>query len=204
MPNASRKCPYCNAFNRVEDAVYDKARNRYFCNETERQAYARNGSLKAQERKALKMIEKIKRVRRQEKRDSVKPMSHWVKLTQRAVNRYVRLRDKGKPCISCGRYEHEFSSDSLRGSVWDAGHFKTVGAHPELRFDLRNINGQCRSCNGFEGGRVADQERGIVARFGQARLDWLDGYHPPKNYTREQLKRLRRLINKRSQRYEWR
>ena len=138
-----------------------------------------------------KALKKARRDREKKQRDQVKGLRHWLAVTQRVCNEYIRLRDKGKPCISCGSYEHNMRGSHL-GGVWDAGHYKTVGAHPQLRFDPRNLNGQCRDCNGFKSGNIAGQEKGIVARFGSARLDWLNGHHEPNKYTIEGLAALRK------------
>lgn len=51
---------------------------------------------------------------------------------------YIRLRDEGKPCISCGKkWNKEFQ----------AGHLFSGGGHSAVRFDEENINGQCKECN---------------------------------------------------------
>ena len=60
-------------------------------------------------------------------------------LTQQVFNRMIRLLDEGKPCISCGR--------SQFGSYWDAGHYRSVGSCPEIRFDPRNCHIQGSGCN---------------------------------------------------------
>ncbi|STV05254.1 protein NinG [Klebsiella pneumoniae subsp. ozaenae] len=66
----------------------------------------------------------------------------------------------------------------------DCGHFKTVGAYPELRFEERNAHKQCKSCNAGAGkytakeATVAQQyEAGLIARYGQEYVDWLNGPH---------------------------
>ena len=99
-----------------------------------------------------------------------------LKLTQKSVNKLVRLRDSRKPCISC-----ENCSPNIK---YDAGHFKTVGSSPELRFNLKNINRQCSNyCNVNHSGNINGAHKskgqivGIVERFGQERLDWLMGSH---------------------------
>jgi hypothetical protein len=64
--------------------------------------------------------------------------SDHVKELQVIVNKYVRLRDKDKGCISCGT--------PLLGK-YDAGHYYSAGGNPELRFNTDNIHGQCVYCN---------------------------------------------------------
>lgn len=114
-----------------------------------------------------------------------KPLSHWVDLTQRVVNAYILARDEGKPCISCGCWD---------AFAWDAGHYLSRGARPELRFELDNIARQCAACNRHKGGNQTQFRLGLVARIGLARVEALEGPHPPAKFTREGLEQMRREI----------
>ncbi|EMK2609095.1 TPA: NinG family protein, partial [Klebsiella pneumoniae] len=109
-------------------------------------------------------------------------------------NAYIRARDAALPCISCG----ETNPPDLHGGQWDCGHFKTVGAYPELRFEERNAHKQCKSCNAGAGKYTAKEltvaqqyEAGLVARYGQEYVDWLNGPHEMTNYRREDFIRIR-------------
>ena len=148
-----------------------------------------------------KLIEKVKRKKFREKKKEVKGLSHWSRVTQTVVNKYVRLRDRNLPCISCGKWDHELK-EAVRKGKWDAGHYKTVGSHPEIRFDTKNINKQCLNCNGFNAGNIPGQERGIEARYGQERLDWLNGPHKLKHYSIDDLERIRKIFSKKTRRLE--
>lgn len=53
---------------------------------------------------------------------------------------FIRLRDVGKACITCGRY-----------TELQCGHFISR-RFESVRFDEKNSNGQCEKCNGFEHG----------------------------------------------------
>jgi hypothetical protein len=81
---------------------------------------------------------------------------------QDAVNKMVRERDAGLPCISCAEFRN-----------LDAGHFRSVGAAPNLRFHPWNINGQCRSDNGFKGGMTYEYGKELDARRGEGTADFL-------------------------------
>ena len=70
--------------------------------------------------------------------EELKTNSDHRKELQILVNKFIRLRDKDKGCISCGQ--------SLN-TKFDAGHFRSVGSCPELRFNEENIHGQCVYCN---------------------------------------------------------
>lgn len=115
---------------------------------------------------------------------------------QNAVNAFIRARDHGKPCISCG---------ALRKLT--AGHHRTRASTPELRFNTKAINGQCSFCNSghvrkFHDPTIADRyDEGVAQRYGQARVDWVKGPHEHKKYSRDDLNRIRRLFQRREKHY---
>lgn len=134
----------------------------------------------------LKKLEKSKAKEKSEHRKKLtdsKPLSHWVKLTEAVVHAYIHARDRGLPCISCG----------TRSTVqWEAGHWLTKAARPELRFDPRNINLQCHRCNEHLSGNQAAYRIGLVAKIGLDQVEELEGHHPTAKYTREGLAEIRK------------
>ncbi len=70
--------------------------------------------------------------------ENTRTRTEWLALLQIVFNKYIRLRDAGKPCISC---------DRPLTSKFDAGHFFSVGRYPNLRFCEDNVHGQCVHCN---------------------------------------------------------
>lgn len=100
-------------------------------------------------------------------------------LAQKAFNRYIRLRDAELPCISCGTTNHV---------IMCAGHFRSRGAVPALRFDEFNVNKQCnKRCNLELSGNIPGYRDGLIAKYGQDKLEWLEGHHEPKKYTVQDL-----------------
>ena len=146
-------------------------------------------------KEVAKTLSKIRAERKRTNKAKAKGLQHWLKVTQVVFNRYIRERDKGLGCISCGKHAHMMGGSGL-GGVFDAGHYKSVGSSPELRFETKNVNGQCRDCNGFKGGMPKEYAKGIVARYGQDRLEWLEGHHEAKHYTIEDLADMRKELNK--------
>lgn len=140
--------------------------------------------LKRLERAKKSQAEAQAREHRAKLADS-KPLSHWLDLTQRVVNAYVLARDADKPCISCGCRE---------AFAWDAGHWLSRGARPELRFTLTNISRQCASCNRHKGGNAVQFRLGLVERIGLPAVEELEGPHPAAKFTREGLAELRKTI----------
>lgn len=97
-------------------------------------------------------------------RERNKSVSQWRKELQQIFNTFIRLRDKGKPCISCGK--------PLQGK-YDAGHYYSVGSYPNLRFHEWNVHGQCVACNQHHHGNLLEYNEGILNRIGKAKLDEL-------------------------------
>lgn len=145
---------------------------------------------------------KTERKAHREAKERIKTRSQWVKDAQiNAFNPWVRQRDILQPCISCGRYDHEID-DSLRGGKWDCGHYLSVGAHPELRFEPLNAHKQCKSCNGGSGKyarknhTVAMEYRvRLIDRIGLEKVEWLEGPHEPKNYAIDDLREIKTMYS---------
>ncbi len=132
---------------------------------------------------------KVEREETKAKRDSHRKISWYIARAQAAFNEFVRLRDHDKPCVSCG-----ITNPPMKhGGAWDAGHFLSRGAHPELRFEPDNCHKQCKSCNGNkhegkkESIRQAYEAELRNNRIGNDRVDWLKGPHPVPKLTREYL-----------------
>lgn len=129
---------------------------------------------KAEKQKTLdKQHREIKKQHREKDR------GWWIKKAQAAFNAYIRKRDEKQPCISCGRM-HE--------GQYHAGHYRTVGAHPELRFEPLNCHRQCAPCNNHKSGNIVEYRINLLKKIGEESLEWLEGPHEPKKYTIEELK----------------
>lgn len=97
-------------------------------------------------------------------KEKLKTHSDWLNELQKVVNTFIRERDKGKPCISCDRPLKE---------RFDAGHFFSVGAYPNIRFNEDNIHGQCVFCNQHKHGATNEYAIRLPYRIGQERYDKL-------------------------------
>ncbi|CAB4164164.1 Bacteriophage lambda NinG [uncultured Caudovirales phage] len=102
----------------------------------------------------------------------------WLKKAQQVFNEYIRERDRGLPCISC---------QSVSAKQYHASHYRSVGAHPELRYCEFNVWSACQKCNLHLSGNLIEYRRNLVKKIGQEKLDWLEGPHEPKKYTIEEL-----------------
>ncbi|MBJ9855224.1 recombination protein NinG [Citrobacter freundii] len=125
---------------------------------------------------------KESRDRQAKKRLEVKPLSYFAKQAQQAFNEFIRYRDRHQPCISCGRY-HD--------GQYHAGHFRTTGANPELRFNEDNCHRQCAPCNNHLSGNLTAYRPALIAKIGQARFDALMGPHELPKWKRDDYIRIR-------------
>lgn len=129
-----------------------------------------------------KKAAKSERKRQAERRMSVKPISYFIKQAQQAFNDFIRYRDRHLVCISCDRH-HD--------GQYHAGHFRTTGANPELRFDADNCHKQCSVCNNHLSGNLTAYRPALIAKIGQARFDILMGPHVLPKWSREDYIRIR-------------
>ncbi|MBD1589763.1 recombination protein NinG [Pseudomonas typographi] len=132
--------------------------------------------------KARKALADIERKAIRTARERVKSRAEHMREAQQAFNEWIRLRDAALPCISCGRH-HE--------GQYHAGHYRTVGANPELRFEPFNVHKQCAPCNNHKSGDIVNYRINLVLRIGAGRVEWLEGPHEPQRYTIEQLKEIK-------------
>lgn len=116
----------------------------------------------------------------------LKTRSEWIKDAQKVCNLFIRTRDRGRPCISCGV---TLANDGAGGG-YDAGHLRSVGSAPHLRFHEDNIFGQCKRCNRYGAGRALDARRGAIERLGIERVEALEADQTPRHYTIDDLKQI--------------
>ena len=136
--------------------------------------------------KARKKLEQKKRLESRKAKESLLTHKDYLKLLQTAFNAYIRKRDEGLPCVSCGK-EPPFDLA--------AGHFYSAGNYSFLRFNELNVHGQCNAhCNMFLGGNIHEYRKRITNRISQEDLKWLDdNCHKELRLTINEIKQ---LINK--------
>lgn len=144
--------------------------------------------VKQKQRLAEKKAKADRKVTR-ERREKLKYRSDYIKEVQIVFNRYCRLRDYGLGCISC---DASNENTSLAGGDFDAGHFLSRGAKPHLRFDERNCHAQCKRCNRYLSGNIANYRERLIVRIGLQAVQALEADNEPRHYTIDQLKELKK------------
>lgn len=128
--------------------------------------------------------EKKERAAWRQRKAAVKPLKHWVDLTQRAVNDICRETElaEGRGCISCG---------TKTAFAWHAGHYRTTAAAGHLRFTRFNIHLQCDVCNVYKSGNIEAYRAALVERYGEELVLALESNNAPHRWTIEELKEIR-------------
>lgn len=137
---------------------------------------------KQQSERKQKQSEASARREWNKRKADAKPLSHWIAMTQRAFNDYIRARDEGSGCISCG---------STTATEYHAGHFRTTAAAGHLRFSEDNCHLQCASCNVHHSGAITQYRINLITKIGAERVMALENDNNPHRYTREELDAIR-------------
>lgn len=121
------------------------------------------------------------------KLDSMKTYPQLVAECQKAFNALVRYRDKlaGHACISSGR------ALDWSGNAVDAGHYRSTGSAPHMRFNFDNCHAQSKHDNQYKAGNAVDYRIGLIARIGLARVEALESDNTPAKWTHDDLRRMK-------------
>ena len=133
---------------------------------------------------ARKAVEKADKKETKRKLDAMQTRPQLLRKAQTAFNAYIRARDKGKPCISCDK--------PLDGgaNTFDAGHYRSVGSAPHMRFVEDNCHGQCKHCNNWLAGNHVEYRKRLLERIGERQLELLESDSTTRKYTKEALEEI--------------
>ena len=138
--------------------------------------------------KAEKVAQVKDRRETQAKREKLKTRGDWIKEAQTSFNAYIRARDAGKACICCGRT----GAGQVHGGEWDAGHYRSRGSAPHLRFDERNVHAQLKQCNRYASGNVAGYRAGLIERIGLEAVEALEADQASRDYSIADLQEIKK------------
>lgn len=132
--------------------------------------------------KAIKTAAKEDRELTKRRKEKLKGRQDWAKDAQTAFNAFIRSRDEGQPCISCGRHHQ---------GQYHAGHYLSVGARPELRYTEINAHRQCAPCNNHLSGNAILFRVGLIKKIGVEAVEWLEGPHELPKWSIDDYKAIR-------------
>jgi hypothetical protein len=145
-------------------------------------------AMKSAEKSALAREKKAKREHKV-KLEKIKTRQEHLRDAQRFFNLYIRTRDAKENCICCNRNSNQ--DTGIYGHAWDAGHYRSIGSAPHLRFNENNVHKQLVFCNRYGSGKAVDYRIGLIARIGLEAVEALEADQTPKHYTIEEIQAIK-------------
>lgn len=143
-------------------------------------------SKKVARKKAL--TAKAERVKDRKTKEANKTLPRLHNEARFWFNKWTRLRDADKPCISCGAPPPNLSG--LHAGR-DCGHFRSVGSAGHLRYTEDNVAAQCVHCNQHLAGNYTGFRKGQIERIGVQRIEELENDNRPEKWTRDGVRTIR-------------
>ena len=126
-------------------------------------------------------LKRTERVKTKKAIEAIQPKSYWLKKAQTVFNKYIRMRDDDQACISCQKPMHK---------KINAGHFRSVGSSPHLRFNENNCHAQCEHCNNYLSGNIGNYRINLIKKIGESKVIELECDNKPKHYTVDDIKKI--------------
>lgn len=194
-PPKPKTCPICSTEYTPRSSLQKVCHN-YKC------AIAFNK--KRDEELAARETRKQERLQRddlRERRQAFKGKTEWDKEAQAAFNRYIRWRDYGKDCVSCGG-KLQYTGNYTKGSAVDASHYRSRGAASHLKFNVFNVHSACTRCNRQLSGNAVEYRIRLIKRIGHQRVERLEAENTPRKFDIAYLKRVKAIFTRRARHYE--
>ncbi|MDH3325147.1 MAG: recombination protein NinG [Gammaproteobacteria bacterium] len=153
--------------------------------------------IRVNQEKKSKDAEKKKKAFLKERKEAIKSNSELLSDAQTIFNRMRRLEDlkefaqnnMAPECISCRTTNPDIQ--------YAGGHYFSVGARPELRFNKNNVHYQCNyHCNQQLSANKDQYKPWLIKKIGQSEYDKMKADHTPKNYTNDQLRTMKKEWSK--------
>lgn len=135
-------------------------------------------------RPVIKKAKIVKKIKTKSKDFTGFTLPQLLQFAQIVFNKYIRERDKGKPCISSGGFADQ------------AGHYYPAGSYSGVRFDEVNVNLQSKEDNCFKSGNESGYRVGLLDRYGERELISLDERAKETRLKRWTRSELVEIINK--------
>jgi hypothetical protein len=133
--------------------------------------------------KAQEARERQHKAETKTRKDKIKTKTEWLTEAQAAFNQYIRARDHGLGCISCGTNKQDIQ--------YHAGHYRTRKAAPQLRFDEDNCHRQCSACNLHLSGNLIKYRMVLQFKIGDKDLERIESDNSEARFTIEDAKRIK-------------
>jgi hypothetical protein len=181
----TRRCYLCKTKVPEQEAVMGQLKA--FCCMDHLLQWAKSDSGKEAVKKAYKRETK-------EIKEKLKSRSDWLREAQTAFNGYIRIRDKGKSCVSCGKPDdgsHQRHASHYRPSVNRA-----------VTFNTYNVHASCAQCNTMKSGNLIPYRAHLIEMIGEEKVLWLESQTQPHTHEIEYLKRIKTIFARKKRIYE--
>lgn len=169
------RCPHCKAKLEAGQRIHPEC--------IEPWAEAQAAKKEREEAKRARAAAKVERAETKRRKEAIKTIPELTREAQIAFNAFIRARDQaaGYPCISSGR------PLDWSGNAVDAGHYRSTGAAPHLRFNEDNCHAQSKFDNQWRAGNVVDYRIKLIERIGLERVEALEADNQVRKWTRQEL-----------------
>lgn len=120
-------------------------------------------------------------------KEKLKTLSQYEAEAKKSFQKWVRQRDVGLPCISCG---------TLKPSEWHGSHFYEAGKYSGMIFNPSNCHKACDKCNVFLSGNLQEYRKGLISRYGVEYVNNLDDLSDRERYRKYTKQELIEIKNK--------
>jgi hypothetical protein len=103
------------------------------------------------------------------KKYNAKSTPDLIKLATKHFNEFIRKRDSTEGifrCISCQQVK---TTDKMH-----AGHYLSAGNNGAVRFDERNVHGQCSECNMHMHGNLLPYRTNLIRKLGEEEVEAIE------------------------------
>lgn len=136
--------------------------------------------------KSSRIVSKEKKKSDKKELFELLPYPKRIAKARQVFQKWIRNRDKDKPCISCGT--------PFMDKV-DAGHYKKAEIYTNVIFDEINTNSQCVQCNQYLHGNEVEYRKGLINRYGIEVVEALEE-RAKKGVYRYSIDELKNIIDK--------
>lgn len=186
MANSRRKCSYCKSYFKPDKPFPGPSA---WCSPECASSLALERLLPKKRREERRKA----RTETRQQREALKTKPQLTREAQRAWNRYIRARDAGRSCASCGA-----TPSNKFGGTMDCSHYRSVGAAPHLRFNVFNAAAACVRCNRELSGNVVALRAGLIERFGIDRVEALELDNQVRNFDKDYLRRIKAIFTRKA------
>lgn len=123
------------------------------------------------------------KVKKKELKEKIATLTDHRKKARYWFQRFIRIRDLGKTCISCPTKLQDIRA-------YDAGHYQDAVSHSALMFDEFNCSGQCVFCNQHKSGNKIEYRKGLIARYGVEEVERLESGEKSRKWTKAEYQEI--------------